>query len=176
MYHAKHPNVNIQITTSGQGGGAAALQAKFASGEAPDIIMLGGLPEIDRYKDHLINLKDLKASKNIVPNLVSGGISNKRMVGIPVDLEAYGWSYNKAVFAKAGIDASKINNYSEFLKAVEKLNSEKRRLESMPFSALTELIPIQLLLFQHNLLLCRTTIILSKLSKAKLSLGNTRGK
>lgn len=128
MYHAKHPNVNIQITTSGQGGGAAALQAKFASGEAPDIIMLGGLPEIDRYKDHLINLKDLKASKNIVPNLVSGGISNKRMVGIPVGLEAYGWSYNKAVFAKAGIDASKINNYSEFLKAVEKLNSEKKKI------------------------------------------------
>ncbi|MCH8626106.1 ABC transporter substrate-binding protein [Lactiplantibacillus plantarum] len=128
MYHAKHPNVNIQITTSGQGGGAAALQAKFASGEAPDIIMLGGLPEIDRYKDHLINLKDLKASKNIVPNLVSGGISNKRMVGIPVNLEAYGWSYNKAVFAKAGIDASKINNYSEFLKAVEKLNSEKKKI------------------------------------------------
>jgi raffinose/stachyose/melibiose transport system substrate-binding protein len=128
MYHAKHPNVNIQITTSGQGGGAAALQAKFASGEAPDIIMLGGLPEIDRYKDHLINLKDLKASKNIVPNLVSGGISNKRMVGIPVDIEAYGWSYNKAVFAKAGIDASKINNYSEFLKAVEKLNSENKKI------------------------------------------------
>lgn len=128
MYHAKHPNVNIQITTSGQGGGAAALQAKFASGEAPDIIMLGGLPEIDRYKDHLINLKDLKANKNIVPNLVSGGISNKRMVGIPVNLEAYGWSYNKAVFAKAGIDASKINNYSEFLKAVEKLNSEKKKI------------------------------------------------
>lgn len=128
MYHAKHPNVNIQITTSGQGGGAAALQAKFASGEAPDIIMLGGLPEIDRYKDHLINLKDLKASKNIVPNLVSGGISNKRMVGIPVNLEAYGWSYNKAVFAKAGIDASKINNYSEFLKAIEKLNSEKKKI------------------------------------------------
>lgn len=128
MYHAKHPNVNIQITTSGQGGGAAALQAKFASGEAPDIIMLGGLPEIDRYKDHLINLKDLKASKNIVPNLVSGGISNKSMVGIPVNIEAYGWSYNKAVFAKAGIDASKINNYSEFLKAVEKLNSEKKKI------------------------------------------------
>uniref|UniRef100_UPI00226E398E ABC transporter substrate-binding protein n=1 Tax=Levilactobacillus brevis TaxID=1580 RepID=UPI00226E398E len=64
----------------------------------------------------------------IVPNLVSGGISNKHMVGIPVDLEAYGWSYNKAVFAKAGIDASKINNYSEFLKAVEKLNSEKKKI------------------------------------------------
>ncbi len=128
LYHAKHPNVNIQITTSGQGGGAAALQAKFASGEAPDIIMLGGLPEIDRYKEHLINLKNLQASKNIIPALVSGGLSNNRMVGIPVDLEAYGWSYNKAVFAKAGIDVSKITNYSEFLKAVQKLNAEKKQL------------------------------------------------
>ncbi|MCZ2736663.1 ABC transporter substrate-binding protein [Lacticaseibacillus rhamnosus] len=128
LYHAKHPNVNIQITTSGQGGGAAALQAKFASGEAPDIIMLGGLPEIDRYKEHLINLKNLQASKNIIPALVSGGLSNNRMVGIPVDLEAYGWSYNKAVFAKAGIDVSKITNYSEFLKVVQKLNAEKKQL------------------------------------------------
>lgn len=128
LYHAKHPNVNIQITTSGQGGGAAALQAKFASGEAPDIIMLGGLPEIDRYKEHLINVKNLQASKNIIPALVSGGLSNNRMVGIPVDLEAYGWSYNKAVFAKAGIDVSKITNYSEFLKVVQKLNAEKKQL------------------------------------------------
>lgn len=128
LYHAKHPNVNIQITTSGQGGGAAALQAKFASGEGPDIIMLGGLPEIDRYKEHLINLKNLQASKNIIPALVSGGLSNNRMVGIPVGLEAYGWSYNKAVFAKAGIDVSKITNYSEFLKAVQKLNAEKKQL------------------------------------------------
>ena len=42
MYHAKHSNVNIQITTSGQGGGAAALQAKFASGEAQILLCLAG--------------------------------------------------------------------------------------------------------------------------------------
>ncbi|MGY5623990.1 extracellular solute-binding protein [Limosilactobacillus fermentum] len=109
MYHAKHPNVNIQITTSGQGGGAAALQAKFASGEAPDIIMLGGLPEIDRYKDHLINLKDLKASKNIVPNLVSGGISQINVwLEFQSILRLMAGRITKLYSLTAGIDASKI--------------------------------------------------------------------
>ncbi|KRL36734.1 ABC transporter substrate-binding protein [Liquorilactobacillus uvarum] len=128
MYTKKHPNVSIQITTSGQGGGAAALQAKFASGEAPDIIMLGGLPEIDRYKDHLVSLKSLPATKTILPSLLSGGISNGRLVGLPVDLEAYGWSYNKAVFTKAGINAANIHNYTDFVKAVKKLDAQKEKL------------------------------------------------
>ncbi len=129
LYHAKHPNVNIQITTSGQGGwcSGTAGQICFRRGSRY-YYARGGLPEIDRYKEHLINLKNLQASKNIIPALVSGGLSNNRMVGIPVDLEAYGWSYNKAVFAKAGIDVSKITNYSEFLKAVQKLNAEKKQL------------------------------------------------
>ncbi|GAJ26598.1 multiple sugar ABC transporter [Liquorilactobacillus sucicola DSM 21376 = JCM 15457] len=128
MYTKEHPNVSIQITTSGQGGGAAALQAKFASGEAPDIIMLGGLPEIDRYKDHLVSLQGLPATKTILPSLRSGGISEKRLVGLPVDLEAYGWSYNKAVFAKAGVNAAAIHNYADFVRAVKKIDAQKDKL------------------------------------------------
>src|SRR5699024_1225476 len=77
MYQKKHPNLSIQLTTSGQGGGAAALQSNFSSGEAPDIIMLGGLPEIDRYKDHLLTLKDMSAIKNTLPRLISGGMTEK---------------------------------------------------------------------------------------------------
>ncbi|KRL03574.1 ABC transporter substrate-binding protein [Liquorilactobacillus capillatus] len=128
IYTKEQPNVSIQITTSGQGGGAAALQAKFASGEAPDIIMLGGLPEIDRYKNHLVSLQGLPATKMILPSLRSGGVSDGRLVGLPVDLEAYGWSYNKEVFARAGVDASAIHNYSDFVKAVKKIDSQKAKL------------------------------------------------
>lgn len=128
LYHREHPNINIQITTAGQGGGAAALQAKFVSGEAPDIIMLGGLPEIGRYNNHLVDLKGLKVSKKIISSLTNGGIYNGRMVGIPVDLEAYGWSYNKAIFAKAGIKASKIKNYTEFLNMVKVINAKRKKL------------------------------------------------
>lgn len=129
MYQKKHPNVKIQLTTAGQGGGAAALQSKFSSGEAPDIIMLGGLPDIERYEDHLLTLKNLSASKNILPRLVSGGMTEKhRLVGIPVDLEAYGWVINREVFAKAGVDPDQIHNYQQFVSAVKKIDAQKDRL------------------------------------------------
>lgn len=129
MYEKKHPNVSVQLTTSGQGGGAAALQSKFSSGEAPDIIMLGGLPEIDRYKEHLLTLKNMSATKNTLPRLISGGMTEKhRLVGIPVDLEAYGWVINKEVFQKAGIDPNRIHNYAEFVSAVQKIDAQKDKL------------------------------------------------
>lgn len=129
MYQKKHPNVSIQLTTSGQGGGAAALQSKFSSGEAPDIIMLGGLPEIDRYKDHLLTLKDMSAIKNTLPRLISGGMTEKhRLVGVPVDLEAYGWVINKEVFKKAGVNPDSIENYAEFVAAVKKIDAQKDKL------------------------------------------------
>lgn len=129
MYQKQHPNVSIQLTTAGQGGGAAALQSKFSSGEAPDIIMLGGLPEIERYKEHLLTLKDMSAAKNTLPRLISGGMTGKRrLVGIPVDLEAYGWVINKEVFRKAGIEPTKIQTYQQFVAAVKKIASQKDRL------------------------------------------------
>ena len=129
MYTAAHPNVNIELTTAGQGGGAAALQSKFSSGEAPDIIMLGGLPDIDRYKDHLLTLKGMSSVKNILPRLISGGMTEQhRLVGIPVDLEAYGWVINKDVFRKAGVDPNSIHDYQQFVAAVKKINAQKDKL------------------------------------------------
>lgn len=128
IYTKKHPNIAIQLTTSGQSGGAAAIQAKFASGDAPDIIMLGGLPEIDRYKEHLVNLNNLPATKTILPSTFSGGTSDGRLVGLPVDLEAYGWAINKAVWRKAGINTAEIKNYQSFVHAVKIINSKKKKL------------------------------------------------
>ncbi|MCV3296502.1 ABC transporter substrate-binding protein [Oenococcus kitaharae] len=128
LYEKTHPNIKVKITTVGNGSGASALQAKFVSGDAPDIVMLGGLPEIDRYHNRLLNLDNLPIQKKIVPSLKSGGRIYGHSLGVAVDIEGYGWAYNKAVFKKAGIDAGRIKDYASFKAAVEKLNAQKKAL------------------------------------------------
>ncbi|WP_439425303.1 ABC transporter substrate-binding protein [Oenococcus alcoholitolerans] len=128
LYHKQHPNVRIRMTTIGQGNGASALQAKFVAGDAPDLVMLGGLPEIDRYQSHLLTLKNLPLTKKILPSLLAGGTIKNRLVGIPVGIECYGWAYNREVFRKAGIDPEKIKTYDQFVSVVKQLDSQKSRL------------------------------------------------
>ncbi|MHA5181176.1 extracellular solute-binding protein [Oenococcus oeni] len=128
LYEKEHPNVKVKITTVGNGSGASSLQAKFVSGDAPDVVMLGGLPDVDRYRKHLISLNSMSIQKKIVPSLKTGAEIGSTLYGIPVDIEGYGWSYNKQIFKKAGIDPNSIHNYATFKKAVEKLNSEKKKL------------------------------------------------
>lgn len=63
LYQKSHPNIKIKVTTVGNSNGASALQAKFISGDAPDLVMLGGLPEVDRYHNRLISLDNMAIQK-----------------------------------------------------------------------------------------------------------------
>ncbi len=128
LYQKSHPNIKIKVTTVGNSNGASALQAKFISGDAPDLVMLGGLPEVDRYHNRLISLDNMAIQKKIIPSLKSGGRIYGKILGIPVDLEGYGWSYNKAVFRKAGIDVKQIHDYASFKAAVQKIASQEKQL------------------------------------------------
>ncbi|WP_369126394.1 extracellular solute-binding protein, partial [Salmonella enterica] len=53
-YSEQNEGVNINVTTIGSGQGSAGLQAKFSSGDAPAMMMLGGLNELQRYRDTLL--------------------------------------------------------------------------------------------------------------------------
>ncbi len=128
LYEKEHQNVNINLTTVGSGNGASALQAKFVSGDPPDIVMLGGLPDISRYKKQLLPLNDMGTQKKVIPSLKTGSKYKNKNYGIPVDLEGYGWAYNKKVFRKANINPNKIKDFNDFKKTVTKLNDQKRKL------------------------------------------------
>lgn len=48
IYESENENVKINVTTVGGGQDApSALQAKFSSGEAPSIFLLGGLSDVE---------------------------------------------------------------------------------------------------------------------------------
>lgn len=137
-YEAEHPNTDLIITTIGSGEGAAGLQAKFTSGNPPALMMLGGTAEIDRYSRVLSNLEDMDIVDTMLPQLLEGGQMEDQLLALPMNIEGFGYMYNKEIFEQAGIDSESITDYASFVEAVELLDQKKEELgidEVFAFSA-----------------------------------------
>ena len=103
-YEKLHPNINIELETVGGGADyGAALKAKFNSGDKPDIFNNGGFSELDLWIEHLEDLTDEPWVANLVDAAKPPMTKDGRLYGMPVNLEGYGYIYNKELFAKAGI-------------------------------------------------------------------------
>lgn len=127
-FEKEHPNVKVTITTVTSRDGGAALLSKFISGNAPTMMMLGGLPDIDFYKDYLLEMSDLKLTDEMLPQLLGAGTLDDEILALPMGIEGFGFMYNKEIFAKAGIDPKKIQNFADFKQVVETLDDKKEEL------------------------------------------------
>lgn len=137
-YESENPGTDLIITTIGSGEGTAGLQAKFTSGNPPALMMLGGTSEIDRYSRVLANLEDMEIIDTMLPDLLEGGQIEDQTLGLPMNIEGFGYMYNKQIFEEAGIDPETITTYDAFQEAVESLNQQKEDLgidEVFAFSA-----------------------------------------
>lgn len=128
IYNEQNDNVRVTITTIGSGEGAAGLQAKFTSGNPPAVMMLGGTSEIERYSDTLLEVKDLEVTDTVMDDLLEGAMIDESLLAVPMNVEGFGWMYNKEIFESAGIDPEDIENYDAFVEAVETLDSQKEEL------------------------------------------------
>jgi len=103
-YEASHPGVKLQIETVGGGADyGAALKAKFAANEQPDIFNNGGFAEKETWMEHLEDLTNEPWVKDVVPVAKEPMTKEGKLYGMPMNLEGYGFVYNKDLFAKAGI-------------------------------------------------------------------------
>ncbi|QOY38215.1 ABC transporter substrate-binding protein [Anaerobacillus isosaccharinicus] len=104
-FEAEHQNIKIKLETVGGGADySAALKAKFAAGQRPDIFNNGGFKELELWKEHLADLSNEPWVANLlpigaVPTTDEAGV----LYGMPVNLEGYGFIYNKDLFEQAGI-------------------------------------------------------------------------
>ena len=128
-YNEQNENVRITVTTVGDSEGAAGLQAKFTSGNPPALMMLGGTSEIERYSDTLEDVSDLEVTETMMEDLLEGGYIDEKLLAVPLNIEGFGWMYNKEIFEQAGIDPEKIETYDDFVAAVEKLDEQKEALD-----------------------------------------------
>ncbi|TYR81363.1 carbohydrate ABC transporter substrate-binding protein [Priestia megaterium] len=123
QYTKEHPNVTFNIETVGGGAdGAAALKAKFASGNEPDIFGNGGYQEAQTWKDKLEDLSDQPWVKDAYENTLTPMTIDGKVYGQPINLEGYGFAYNKELFKKAGIKEVP-QTFSELEEAAKKLKA-----------------------------------------------------
>ncbi|WP_438446628.1 ABC transporter substrate-binding protein [Gorillibacterium sp. sgz5001074] len=103
-YEASHPGVKLEIETVGGGADyGAALKAKFAAGDAPDIFNNGGFAEREVWMEHLEDLSGEPWVKDVVTVAKEPMTKDGKLYGMPLGIEGYGYVYNKDLFAKAGI-------------------------------------------------------------------------
>lgn len=103
-YEKTHPNVKLEIETVGGGADyGAALKAKFASGEEPDIFNNGGFNEMETWLTHLEDLSDQPWVSDALDVAKEPMTKDGKIYGMPMNIEGYGFVYNKDLFSQAGI-------------------------------------------------------------------------
>ncbi|MFB3169582.1 ABC transporter substrate-binding protein [Neobacillus sp. 179-C4.2 HS] len=122
-YTKQNPDVTFNIETVGGGAdGAAALKAKFASNQAPDIFTNGGDQEAQVWKDKFEDLSDQPWIQDAFEGTLDGMTLDGKVYGMPFNMEGYGFAYNKKLFEKAGIKELP-TTYSELEEAAKKLDA-----------------------------------------------------
>lgn len=122
-YTKEHPNVKFNIQTVGGGTDyAAALKAQFASGNEPDLFNNGGDQEAMIWKEKLDDLSDQPWVKDAYEGTLDPMTIDGKIYGQPLNLEGYGFIYNKDLFEKAGITEPP-KTLSELEEAAKKLKA-----------------------------------------------------
>jgi raffinose/stachyose/melibiose transport system substrate-binding protein len=122
-YTKEHPNVKFNIQTVGGGADySAALKAQFASGNEPDIFNNGGYQEAKIWKEKLEDLSDQPWVKDAYETALEPMTLDGKVYGQPLNLEGYGFIYNKDLFKKAGITEAP-KTLSELEAAAKKLKA-----------------------------------------------------
>ncbi|MCH4170342.1 MAG: extracellular solute-binding protein [Lactobacillus sp.] len=128
-YEKTHPNV--KITVSSIGGGTEynpVLKTRISSGNAPTIFSLAGPADAKQFSAQAADLSKTKVAKAALPGTASAVQIGSKTLGIPFNIEGYGFVYNKEVFQKAGIDPTSIKTYDDLVNAVNTLNDKKSEL------------------------------------------------
>jgi len=117
-----HPGIKVEVETAGGGVDyGAMLKTKFASGNEPDIFINGGNSEFELWSEKLEDLSDQPWVENLNAGTVDSITKDGKIYGQPVNIEGFGFLYNKDLFAQAGI-TEEPNSFDELQEAVNKLN------------------------------------------------------
>ena len=121
-FSAENPGITLEIQATPVGQSPfQALSALYASGNAPALAMLDG-SDIPLFAEKFLDLKGEKWIKDSTadfgPVKVDGAV-----LAYPLTVEGYGFIYNKAVLAKAGVDPTKIHTTKELDAAFRKVEA-----------------------------------------------------
>lgn len=104
VFEKQYPNVTVTVqTVGGSTQWQTILKSQFAAGQGPDIFPVEGVSEYNLWKEYIADLSGQPWIKNAVSFALKGLNINGKQMGMPVNLEGYGYIYNKDIFKKVGI-------------------------------------------------------------------------
>ncbi|MGO4538659.1 ABC transporter substrate-binding protein [Paenibacillus sp. 2TAB19] len=132
--YEKETGVKVDVETHGGGEDySALLKAELAAGEEPEIFNSSGWAGFDPYVDRATDLSNEAWAKDLVEASKAQISRDGKLLGMPMNLEAYGFTYNKDLFAKAGI--------TELPKTLDELEAAAKKLQDAgitPFALTNE--------------------------------------
>jgi len=103
-YAKVEPGVSLMVeTVGGASDWNTALKTKFASGNGPDIFVVDGPALAKTFSEYLTDLSDQPWVPHVLESAKRPMMMDGRLVGMPFNLEGYGYIYNKKIFREAGI-------------------------------------------------------------------------
>ncbi len=127
-YMAAHPNVTIEMTILENEAFKSKMTTVMQSGQPPDIFQSWGGGVLNEYAKAGL-MKDISADLDtggwrdtFAPGALAVYAYQGKNYGVPFDMGMIGWWYNKALFAKAGIQAPP-KTWTELLDDVKKLKA-----------------------------------------------------
>jgi raffinose/stachyose/melibiose transport system substrate-binding protein len=130
-YEAQHPGVKVQMQFLENEAFKAKLPTLLQSSDAPDFFYSwgGGVLKQQMATGSLMDLtsamkaKDGAWLKSYNPASVEGLTFDGKISAVPFKLGTVSFFYNKALFAKAGVDAASIKTWDDYLAAVKKIKA-----------------------------------------------------
>ncbi|MFT4183841.1 MAG: extracellular solute-binding protein [Rhizobium sp.] len=131
QYEAKHPGTKIEMQFLANEAFKAKLPTLLQSKDAPDFFFSwgGGVLKQQQQTGTLMDLteamnaKDGAWLKSYNPAAVKGLTFDDKISAVPYKMGTVSFFYNKALFAKAGVDAAAIKSWDDYLAAVKKLKA-----------------------------------------------------
>ncbi|PAE13259.1 ABC transporter substrate-binding protein [Niallia circulans] len=103
-YEREHPNIDIQVhTVGGAADDLADLKAQIAADNGPDIFTNTGYDNVKIWSDYLEDLSDQPWISHAYKDTLKPVTMDGKVYGMPLNIEGYGFIYNKDLFHKAGI-------------------------------------------------------------------------
>ena len=126
-FEAKNPGVKIEMQFLENEAYKAKLPTILQSKDRPHIIyswaggVLKSQVEAGVLEDITKDVADL--TPKLSPASVAAFTVNGKVYGVPYNMSQVGFMYNKELFAKAGVDGSKIATWDDLLSAVKQLRA-----------------------------------------------------
>jgi raffinose/stachyose/melibiose transport system substrate-binding protein len=123
-YQKEHPNVKINMETVGGGSDYnAGLKTKMQS-DPPVIFNLGGPQDVQDYKSKLEDLSDQSWVSHLPTESLTDVKDGSKVLGMPFDLEGYGFVINRKMFEDAGVSYDSMLTFDGMKKGFDTLKQK----------------------------------------------------